>query len=99
MLCIVHTALESKVEYTIKYFSLAKKRDKGVQEGTGDGPLVSYNKYFYYYFFLILDSLIPLSKQSILFTLLITLLYVVWLAVLFYTIRLIVSVPSVVMMK
>lgn len=51
MLCIVHTALESKVEYTIKYFSLAKKRDKGVQESTGDGPLVSYNKYFIITFF------------------------------------------------
>ena len=35
------TAYENKVEYTIKYFSLAKKRDKGVQESSGDGPLVS----------------------------------------------------------
>ena len=37
----VFSAYENKVEYTIKYFSLAKKRDKGVQESSGDGPLVS----------------------------------------------------------
>ena len=29
------------MEYTVKHFSVAKKRDKGVDNSSGDGPLVS----------------------------------------------------------
>jgi hypothetical protein len=33
---------ENHVEYTIKHFNVAKKRDKGFEGDVGDGPLVSW---------------------------------------------------------